>query len=114
MATSGSSLAFAVSLTIWGFAFWMAIPSAFLVLAERSANPGDRAGDAQAIMAGGRVIGPLVGGVVLDGAGSTALGVVGGGMMLAAAGAVLLVRLVAAPRDREQFAIARDAVVNDL
>jgi DHA1 family inner membrane transport protein len=78
---------------LWGFAFWMAVPGVFGALADRSANPADRAGDAQAVMAGGRVIGPLVGGVILDVVGTPWLGVVGGGLIIAAGLVVLTVCL---------------------
>ena len=94
-----SALVFAAALTLWGFGFWMAIPGAFTALAERSANPSDRAGDAQAIMAGGRVLGPFVGGAVIDNLGTPWVGVVGGGMMIAAGAAVFAVRAGVPPRE---------------
>lgn len=77
--------AFVLAITFWGFAFWMGIPGAYSLLAARSRHPEERAGDAQAIMALGRVIGPLIGGVVLDRSGPTALGVGGGTLMFGAA-----------------------------
>ena len=89
---------FAAAFTIWGFAFWMALPAAFKVLADRSANPGDRAGDAQAIMAAGRVFGPFLGGVVFDQFGGPTLGIVGGGLMFAAAVTVFTTRTTVQPR----------------
>ena len=92
LALAASPLVFAAAFVFWGFAFWMAIPGVFSVLASRSAHPADRAGDAQAVMAGGRVIGPLVGGLVLDNLGTTALGLVGGGLMLSAAVVIFAVR----------------------
>lgn len=73
-----------IAMPLWGFAFWMGIPGAFSLLAERSAFPEERAGDAQSIMAFGRVFGPMVGGVLYE-ADPVALGVVAGGVMLAAA-----------------------------
>ncbi len=99
-AMSGAGpIVFASTLACWGFGFWMAIPGAFAALAERSANPADRAGDAQAVMAGGRVVGPLAGGAVIDGLGSVWLGLLGGGAMLVAATAVFAVRTAVAPRE---------------
>ena len=92
---------FGLALAAWGFGFWMAIPGAFSALAERSANPADRAGDAQAVMAGGRVVGPLAGGAVIDALGSTWLGVLGGGAMLVSAAIVFAVRTTVAPRQVE-------------
>ena len=73
----------------WGFGFWMAVPAAFSVLAEHSNYPAERAGDAQAYMAMGRVVGPMLGGLLYD-AGLLALGIVGG-LLMASAGAVFAV-----------------------
>jgi MFS family permease len=74
---------YVAAMTLWGFAFWMGIPGAFSLLAERSAYPEERAGDAQSMMALGRVFGPLAGGVlyVID---PVLLGAVAGGVMIAA------------------------------
>lgn len=72
--------AFWIALPLWGFAFWMATPAAFSLLAERSRYPSERAGDAQAIMAAGRVVGPLIGGLAYA-ASPGMIGVVGGGVM---------------------------------
>lgn len=76
-------VAFWIALPVWGFAFWMGTPGAFSLLAERSRFPEERAGDAQSIMAAGRVIGPLIGGAMFA-ISPTVLGIVGGGIMLAA------------------------------
>jgi DHA1 family inner membrane transport protein len=86
-ATSGPL--FVVAIAFWGFAFWMGTPGAFSLLAARSAAPGERAGDAQAVMAAGRVVGPLAGGVLLDATSAGVLGVVGG-VVVGAAGAGLV------------------------
>ncbi len=88
---------FGLSLVVWGFLFWMATPGMFNALAERSANPADRAGDAQAIMAVGRVAGPFLGGAVLDAAGPRALGLVGAGILTVAAVAIFVVRTLVNP-----------------
>ncbi len=72
---------FVAAITFWGFAFWMGVPGAFALLAERSRHPEERAGDAQSVMAAGRVIGPLVGGVLLDLSGPALLGLLGGAVM---------------------------------
>lgn len=58
-------ISFFVAMVVWGFAFWMAVPAIFRMLAERSLIPSERVGDAQAVMAVGRVIGPIVGGLAL-------------------------------------------------
>lgn len=76
-------VAFWIALPVWGFAFWMGTPGAFALLAERSRFPAERAGDAQSVMAVGRVVGPLIGGAMYA-ISPTALGFVGGGIMLAA------------------------------
>ena len=80
MTTVQEPVVFWLALPIWGFAFWMGIPGAYSLLAERSNYPEERAGDAQAIMAGGRVIGPLLGGALYAWS-VPALGIVGGGLM---------------------------------
>jgi DHA1 family inner membrane transport protein len=85
-----SSPVFWLAMAWWGFAFWMGVPGAFRLLAERSRFPEERAGDAQSTMALGRVFGPLVGGVVYD-ASPRALGMAVGGVMLAAAGVLVWV-----------------------
>ncbi|NNC44141.1 MAG: MFS transporter [Acidimicrobiia bacterium] len=56
-----SVIAFYVGMTLWGFAFWMALPRVLRMLAQRSLSPDERIGDAQAGMAFGRALGPLVG-----------------------------------------------------
>lgn len=87
--TSGA--AFVAAIAFWGFAFWMGVPGAFSLLASRSAHPGERAGDAQAVMAAGRVVGPLAGGVLLDATNAGVLGVVGGVVVGAAGTGLVLV-----------------------
>jgi len=96
--TTSSQYVFAAAITLWGFGFWMGLPSAFKVLAERSINPGDRAGDAQAIMAAGRVVGPLIGGLLLDRSGPNALGIVGPGLMVGASLIVFSLRVLVPAR----------------
>ncbi len=88
---------FAASMVIWGFFFWMAVPGVFKALAARSANPADRAGDAQAIMAAGRVVGPFIGGLMLDVGGPTALGLVGAAIIAIAGSVVFGVRSMVQP-----------------
>lgn len=83
-------LVFLGAMALWGFAFWMGVPGAFNLLASRSRYPEERAGDAQAIMATGRVFGPLLGGVLYVNAPTWVLGAVGGGLVLIA-GAVMLI-----------------------
>ncbi len=78
------------AMVLWGFCFWMGLPAAFSLLAAKSRYPGERAGDAQAYLAAGRVLGPTIGGFTLDQGGTTALGfvaatiMIGAGLMLVA------------------------------
>ena len=91
---------FFLALTVWGFAFWMAVPAIFKLLAERSLNPSERMGDAQASMAAGRVLGPIVGGLALGAGQFGRLSIVGSAVILAAAGVVAVVewhRVAASP-----------------
>ncbi|MEY2957631.1 MAG: hypothetical protein RLZZ01_199 [Actinomycetota bacterium] len=81
-------IVFWAAMIAWGFAFWMAVPGAFALLASRSRFPDERAGDAQAVMATGRVVGPLVGGALYE-IGPAVLGWVAGVTMVLA-GLVLL------------------------
>jgi predicted MFS family arabinose efflux permease len=97
LATSFSTPVFFVAITAWGFCYWMAIPGVFDVLANASAYPQERAGDAQAMMAIGRVGGPLIGGLLLDKSGPLALGLVGSALMLSAAAAIFAVREATTP-----------------
>jgi len=80
VATVHEPVVFWLALPTWGFAFWMGIPGVYSLLAERSRYPEERAGDAQAIMAAGRVVGPLMGGALYAWS-APALGIVGGGLM---------------------------------
>ena len=51
IAASRSGVVFGVAIVGWGFVFFMGVPAAFNLLAERSSFPEERAGDAQAMMA---------------------------------------------------------------
>lgn len=78
-------VAFFAGMVAWGFTFWMAVPAAFTLLASRSRYPAERAGDAQAMLAFGRVLGPALGGVLLSTASVRVVGGVGSALMLTAA-----------------------------
>ena len=82
--TTSQSWMFVIALVCWGFFFWAAGPGVFEVLASRSLYPEERAGDAQAFMAAGRTVGPLMGGLIIDGPGSAGLGIVAGSLILLA------------------------------
>lgn len=79
----GSAWLFFVAMAWWGFAFWMGVPGVLAMLSERSLEAGERAGDAQGLMAVGRALAPLLGGGLVDaGAFPTLAGVAGTGVML--------------------------------
>ncbi len=79
------------ALIAWGFCFFMGTPTSFTLLAERSRYPEERAGDAQAVMAIGRVFGPLMGGALYTGGTSWPLGLAAFGSMAFAATLLLAV-----------------------
>ena len=72
----GGSPGFFIGMAWWGFAFWMAVPGILQMLSERSLQPAERAGDAQGIMAVGRALGPIMGGIFADADRFTALAIV--------------------------------------
>jgi len=80
--------------------FFMGIPAAFTLLAERSSFPEERAGDAQATMALGRVFGPILGGTLLAAGSEVTLGVVSASVL--SFGALLLLYV-----DRQRFVVVR-------
>ena len=80
--TSGSAVLGAASIILWGFSYWMGIPGAYALLSRVSRFPAERAGDAQAAMAVGRIFGPIVGGSLLAIGSQATLGVVAGGLMI--------------------------------
>jgi DHA1 family inner membrane transport protein len=100
IAASRSGLIFGVALVGWGFVFFMGIPAAFNLLAERSSFPEERAGDAQAMMALGRVFGPIMGGALLAAGSEVTLGLVSAAVM--SFGACLLLYV-----DRKRFVVVR-------
>lgn len=92
-----SPVVFWLAMIAWGAAFWMGIPGVFALLASRSRYPEERAGDAQAVMALGRVAGPLFGGAVVSAASVTVLGLAAGGVMLLASATLLYVEFRTPP-----------------
>lgn len=100
VASVRSSVVFSVALIGWGFVFFMGVPAAFGLLAARSNFPEERAGDAQAVMALGRVFGPLLGGVFIGAEAYGWLGVTSAGIVVLAASTLLLV-------DRQRFIVDR-------
>jgi len=100
IAVSRSGVVFGIAIVLWGFVFFMGIPAAFGLLAARSNFPEERAGDAQAVMALGRVFGPLLGGALLAAGSTGTLGIVSSGIMSVGAGLLLYV-------DRDRFVVQR-------
>ncbi len=100
MAASRNGVVFGVAIVSWGFVFFMGVPAAFNLLAERSNFPEERAGDAQAVMALGRVFGPIMGGTLLAAGSEVTLGFVAAAVM--SFGALLLLYV-----DRERFVVVR-------
>lgn len=91
--TVTSVLVFYVALAWWGLAFWMAVPAVFQLIAERALTPAERVGDAQALMAMGRVAGPLIGVLALGAGQYDRLSMVGAAFMSVAALSVAGVEL---------------------
>jgi len=91
MASVRNPWIFGFGVVAWGFVFFMATPAAFLLLASRSAFPAERAGDAQAVMALGRVFGPLLGGALIASGSSVTLGFCAAAVMATASIALLYV-----------------------
>ncbi|UCG41247.1 MAG: hypothetical protein JSV07_03030 [Acidimicrobiia bacterium] len=65
-----------LAMLMWGAFFWFAVPSVLRLIEDYSNHPGERSGDAQAVMAAGRVVGPLLGGSLIAAISPTALGIV--------------------------------------
>jgi DHA1 family inner membrane transport protein len=100
IAMSRSGVLFGVALVAWGFVFFMGIPAAFSLLAARSNFPQERAGDAQAVMALGRVFGPLLGGALYASGSTGTLGAASASVI--ATGGLLLLYV-----DRQRFVVVR-------
>jgi predicted MFS family arabinose efflux permease len=100
MAASRSGVVFGVAIVVWGFVFFMGVPAVFTLLAERSNFPEERAGDAQAVMALGRVFGPIMGGALIAAGSEVTLGFVAAGVM--SFGSFLLLYV-----DRKRFVVVR-------
>lgn len=89
-----NSFVYMAAMIGWGFVFWMGIPAVFKLLGDRSLSPAERIGDAQALMAAGRVFGPLVGGAILGAAAFDRLSVAGAIGLALGSGLVLTVELI--------------------
>ena len=91
---------FVGALVGWGFIYFMGIPAAFGLLASRSEFPEERAGDAQAVMAAGRVFGPLMGGAFLSAGETLAMGLAAMGIMTFASALLLYADIGLSPTRR--------------
>jgi len=100
IAASRSGVVFGAAIVGWGFVFFMGVPAAFNLLAERSSFPQERAGDAQAMMALGRVFGPIMGGTLLAAGSEVTLGFAAAGVMSFGGSLLLYV-------DRQRFIVVR-------
>ena len=89
-----------VILIMWGAAFWAATPGAYAILAARSRYPAERAGDAQAAMAAGRAVGPLLGGALVSAGSFETLSIVGAAMLAVAAATIVMVEVTVPPVDQ--------------
>ena len=56
---------FYAAMIAWGFCFWMTVPEVLRQVAAWSLAPEERVGDAQSLMALGRVLGPGLGGLLV-------------------------------------------------
>jgi hypothetical protein len=73
----------------WGLSYWISVPGVFVMLSARSLEPGERAGDAQGLMAIGRALGPAMSAPFVDAGALVALGIVCGAGMLVAGATVI-------------------------
>lgn len=91
LGSSTAPWAFFAAMAVWGFSYWVIVPAIFRLLAARSLTPSERVGDAQALMAVGRVFGPALGGLAVAGNNFGRLSKAGALVVLFAAGIVLVV-----------------------
>jgi DHA1 family inner membrane transport protein len=84
---------FFAAMLLWGFSWWVVVPAVFQLLAARSLTPAERIGDAQALMAVGRVFGPILGGIAVAGESFGRLSVTGASVMFAGALIVVAVEM---------------------
>lgn len=88
MGVAGNVWVAATGMVLWGLFFWFSVPAVLRLIEDYSGRAGERSGDAQATMAVGRVIGPLLGGAILASSDIRVLGFVAAGGM--ATGALLI------------------------
>lgn len=81
-------IAFFLGMGLWGYCFWMGLPTVFALLSDKSLDPGERAGDAQSLMAFGRAGGPLIAGLVVGDGAFTSLGLFAGAGLIGSSAVV--------------------------
>lgn len=85
LGTVGTPVVYVVAIIVWGFSYWVFVPAIIKLLAKKSLTPSERVGDAQALMAAGRIFGPIVGGIAIAGNNYQRLSITGASIMFAAA-----------------------------
>lgn len=90
MGVGDTAALFVPAMILWGYFFFTGIPATFALLAARSRFPDERAGDAQAVMAAGRIIGPALGGALVAAGSFATLGIVAM-LIMAVAGVIIIV-----------------------
>jgi predicted MFS family arabinose efflux permease len=93
LGTIGIPVVYVIAMTVWGFSWWVFVPAVIKLLAEKSLTPAERVGDAQALMAVGRIFGPLVGGIAIAGDNFSRLSIVGATIMFSAAALATIVEV---------------------
>lgn len=106
LSVATSSVLFFATVSLWGLLFFVALPSTFDLLSTRSRYPEERAGDAQAVMAAGRVAGPALGGALVSAGSSTVLGLAAAGILLASAGIAAIVARTCPPVVRDEALVS--------
>lgn len=82
---------FALAMALWGLTFWIGVPRVFGLLAARSNVADERVGQAQALMAIGRAVGPSAGGALVGGGRFGLLAALAGATMFASGALVTTV-----------------------
>lgn len=89
MGTAGNVWVASTGMVLWGLFFWFSIPAVLRLIEDYSDRVGERSGDVQATMAVGRVLGPLLGGMILVDGDLRFLGFVAAGGMATGAALIL-------------------------
>jgi predicted MFS family arabinose efflux permease len=101
-----AAFAFYAILAFWGLSWWLAVPEIMRSIASHTDAPDGRVGDAQAFMATGRAIGPLIGGFIITRADFTVLGILAFCIIAAAVVAIVAVEVRRIGQARGQITMA--------